>query len=309
MNENMIKFGYIMNPGELHEFIWSLIGAADDPILVKPNWANSLPQSFPHFQALFDMLDCFSSNSVYVIESYTAWRNHIYRNHFLNTNTIEWDSHVTPENGKDMWKWLKNEDEWFLQFFGFKKYFRDHDVTYINCTEELWNGRTTSVEDVRRYLGEKSTLLQNQSLLETVPESLLKLRGHILINFTKLYDTGLYVAKNLMGLIPEPNRTQYHGENNALLIQNIHDINIIYRSLFQVIDIVESLRSYHVIFSGTNPAQLDEIGCVVLGTELQDQYHDVKKARDVFGSYSPVSLSHIPLFIQDAIKGHASGRI
>ena len=304
MSEPEIKYGHIKNPGELHEFIWSLIGTYDDPILVKPNWANSLPESSPHFQGLLDILDCISSNSVYVIESYTAWRNQIYRNHFLNTRAIEWDAPVTPGNGRDMWAWLKNEDEWFLQFFGFKKYFEDHDITYVNCTEEIWNDRGALAEDVKKSIGRRSILLKNQSLLETVPESLLKLRGKILINFTRVYDTGLYVAKNLMGLIPEPNRTEYHGENNCLLIQNIHDINIIYRALFRVIDIVESLQTYNIIFSGTNPAQLDEIGCVILGTELKDPYHDVGEARALFGSYPPVSLSHIPRFIQVAIKGH-----
>jgi hypothetical protein len=305
MKEHVPAFGHITDSETLRQFLQSAIGTYDGPILLKPNWANALPQSEPHCKAVLSILDCLDDHAVSVIESYSAWRNKEYRDHFLRTDSMYWKEKVTPENGKDMWKWLRDQDEWFLRFFTFASYFSHHDISYINCTEEVWNGRVTPVAHIQSALGERFDLVKNKALLETIPQSVWRLRGSLLINVTRMYDTGIYAAKNLMGLIPEPNRTGYHGDNDTLLVQNIHDINIIYRSLFRVIDIVESLQKYRVIISGSNPAQLDEIGCVVLETELQDPYHDIPLARNLFGLYPPISLSHIPSFIQEAIKGHA----
>jgi hypothetical protein len=306
MKDDSIVYGHIHDSKILYQFLHSVIGEYDDPILMKPNWANSLPQSEPHFQAVLSILKCLDDHAVSVIEGYSAWRNQEYREYFVKTNNMYWKEKVTPENGKEMWNWLKSQDEWFLQAFDFAPYFHDHGITYINCTEEVWKGRITPKEGIQSALGERSELVRNKAMMEMIPESLWRLRGSLLINVTKIYDTGIYAAKNLMGLIPEPNRTQYHGDNDTLLVQNIHDINIIYRSLFRVIDIVESLQKYQVIISGSNPAQLDETGCVVLGTGLQDPYHDIPMTRTLFGSYPPISLSHIPSFIQQAIKGHAN---
>jgi len=307
MKDRSIRYGQVKTAADLDAFMQEVLRGYEyeEPILVKPNWANALPVSEPHFQALLHVLDCLDSHTVSVVESYSAWRNQEYREYFLETHDLYWEEKVTPENGKDMWKWLKDQDEWFLQTFGFFHYFSNHQISYINCTEEVWKDRVTPPDNIREELGERCDLVENQNMVHMIPISLWDLRGHILINFTKIYDTGIYAAKNLMGLIPEPNRTYYHGKNDALLLSSIYDINIIYRSLFQVIDVVESLQQYQLIMSASNPAQLDEVGCLVLESGLQDAYHDVEKARALFGSYPALSPADISSFVQEAIKGHA----
>ncbi len=300
MIKDEIKFGHIICEEDLQPYIEDVVEG--EPVVIKPNWANSLPASLSHFQALEKLLSCLGGKDLVVAESYSAWRNRLYRQHFLETGNIEWEENVKPHNAKKMWGWLKEEDEWFLDFFGFTKMFSKGNVEYVKITEEVWNKRTALPEKVRAFVGEKQALVKNTAFYGIVPERLMQLKGCTLLNFTKLYKTGIYAAKNMMGFIPDPNGGEYHRGENSNLIQTIHDINIIYRSLFNVVDVVESITEQKIILSGTNPAQLDEVGCVVLGTELADPYHDILKAKDVFGSYPDISLSDVPDFICEGIR-------
>jgi len=304
--KNEIKFGNITNDVVLHKYMDDILGQVNGPLIIKPNWTNSLPTSLPHFEALKKLLNCLKEKELVVTESYTAWRNRLYRQHFMDTGNMEWEENVKPHNAKVMWEWLRKEEEWFLDFFGFKKWFKEYSIDYVNVTEEMWNQRTAPAEKVKACLGDKKALVKNTKLFDMVPEKFMELKGCTLLNFTKLYKTGIYAAKNMMGLIPDPNRTEYHGENDSQLIQNIHDINIIYRSLFTVTDMVESITNHNLAISGTNPAQLDELGSVMMGTELVNNYHDIPKARQVFGSYSPVILSDIPSFVLKIFQKRAT---
>ncbi|MBU7010062.1 MAG: DUF362 domain-containing protein [Theionarchaea archaeon] len=304
-----IKFGHIISEKDLQIYIEDIVGDAGELLIIKPNWTNSLPTSLPHFEALKKLLNCLKEKELIVTESYTAWRNRLYRQHFMDTGNMEWEENVKPHNAKVMWEWLRKEEEWFLDFFGFRKWFQKYNVDYVNVTEEVWNQRTAPAEKVKACLGDKKALVKNTRLFDMVPEKFMELKGCTLLNFTKLYKTGIYAAKNMMGLIPDPNRTEYHGKNDSKLIQNIHDINIIYRSLFTVVDVVESIVEHQLILSGSNPALLDEVGCVVLEFDLADPYHDVLKAREVFGSYPLLALSEIPDFICEGLKKRAESEV
>lgn len=291
--------GHITGKRDLQEYMEGIVEAG--PLVIKPNWTNSLPVNVPHFQALTMLVECLEKPPI-VTESYSAWRNRPYRQYFQQTGSILWEPCVTPHNAWEMQEWIREEDRWFLDFYGFRKWFEEYGVEYVNVTEEMWNKRVVPGEVVKGYVGERQPLIGNPVFYQMVPERLARLRGCTLLNFTKVYPTGIYAAKNMMGFIPDPNRTAYHGDEDATLIQTIHDINVVYRSLFKVVDVVESVVDHQFILSGTNPARLDEIGCVVLGTELVDSYHNVAQMKEIFGSYSPFTLSDIPVFVREGIK-------
>ena len=50
-----------------------------------------------------------------------------------------------------------------------------------------------------------------------------------------------YTMKNLFGMIPDPLRPYWHGNNHSTIVQSIIDVNKVYHSLFNIIGICEAL--------------------------------------------------------------------
>jgi uncharacterized protein (DUF362 family) len=70
--------------------------------------------------------------------------------------------------------------------------------------------------------------------------------------------------KNLFGLIPKTCRRNYHGKprlNNAII-----DMNVIFRSLFDVVGITEAL--FNTVFIGEKHHLIESAGCMAASRDL-----------------------------------------
>jgi len=217
----------------------ALIGALNlhPPVLIKPNWGTV--ECYSEADILDWTLAAIPDPKI-VIESHGWARN---EETLLGKNPGE----LTKAN-------LRKGDRWFRAFAGIDRVLEMHQVEYLNLTEEIWAGRTADPALVRQAVEERYAPVQFEEQYARVPARLYELRGGTLLSLAKyklaFYPIGISMSvKNLFGLIPGPSRGKYHGPEHAYLDQSIVDINKIYRSLFTVKGIVESVHSagYHEV--------------------------------------------------------------
>jgi len=271
----------------------------DDPwldsetIVIKPNWISTDPADFTDADSMRMLFEALNSRLI-VTESYCLTRL---------MNLLKKGKSFTIGNREVNWKWLlkgegwswlienpdwewfksgghweqaKKEDQAFLDENGFTDLFREFDVTYINVTEEVWNGRIADPLEVKGVVEERFKPIQAEELYRIVPKKLFDLRGSTFISFAKLKMYASFTMKNLFGLIPDPLRPWWHGSKNTKIAQSIVDINKIYHSIFNVYGICEALRTtgcidpdgeYEGIFSGKYNLAEGK-GIVVFGRDL-----------------------------------------
>ena len=268
------------------------------PVVIKPNWSSS--QIFTENQILDWILSTIDSE-VIVVESYAMWRNEI----FIDSTQVR-DSEFLERLGKQKKSDLRKNDEWFLKFTGIQQVLDKHDVEYLNISEELWAGRVCNPELIHKEVEKRFPPLASESLSSSVPTRLFDLKGGTLLNLTKpkrsLKENFVSLAfKNMFGMIPDPWRGKYHGENDALLSQSIMDINKIYNSLFDVKGIIEGIfatsetidnlidptihSNTGYIWVSENSLELDALVAVQLGINPYDVEY-LKQASEIFGSWN-----------------------
>ncbi len=242
----------------------------DDPwlknqtIIIKPNWVSKDPADFTDADTLRVLLKALDS-PVVVTESYCLARS---------MNLLDQGLGFTVE-GKDVnWKWLLKGDGWkwlienpgwswfrsgehwnqivmedkaFLDENGFTDLFNEFNVTYINVTEEVWNGRTATPTEVKGIVESMYRPVQNEKLYRMVPARLFNLRNSTLISFARMKMYASFTIKNLFGMIPDPLRPYWHGPKDSTIVQSIIDINKIYHSLFNIYGICEAIFTSPII--------------------------------------------------------------
>jgi len=174
------------------------------------------------------------------------------------------------------WDQIKEEEKVFLDKYGFTDLFREFGVTYINVTEEVWNGRIADPEDVKRSVKAQFQPVQLEKLYSLVPKKLYALRGSTFISLAKLKSYASFTMKNLFGMIPDPLRPWWHGPEGSRITTSIVDINKIYHSLFNVYGICEALFSMAIPhpegkFQGVYTGKYNVVngpGVVVMGRNL-----------------------------------------
>ena len=200
--------------------------------LVKPNWFFAGKGFYTDAKTLEILFKCL--NKITVIESYTYVRNDGSRT-------------ITPENDKNNWSWIREQDKQFLTNSGLKELFREYDVEYVNLTEEVWSNRVANSENVRKCIEAEFSPVKEKQLYEQVPQIIYDLRGKKLISYAKIkvYRDRVFrisgTLKNIFGNIVDPNRHRYHGEKDCDLSQSIVDINKIYASLFVTVGLTEGI--------------------------------------------------------------------
>jgi hypothetical protein len=230
-----------------------------DPIIIKPNWVSTDPGDFTDtdtLRALFETLQ----GRIVVTESYCILRSMNILNDGMSFSVgdkeVNWKWLRKGEGWNWLirnpdWEWFKNgghwqqikeEDQAFRDQYGFTDLFKEFDVTYINVTEEVWNGRIADPEEVKRSVESRFKPVQNEKLYNMVPKALYDLRGSTLISFARLKMYASFTIKNLFGLIPDPLRPWWHGPNGERIVRSIVDINKIYQALFNVYGICEALN-------------------------------------------------------------------
>jgi len=225
-----------------------------------------------------------------VVEGYTAWRNQ------LNTGPEPTDF-ITPKNARRKWKWIKEQDAWFLEYSGIMKVLRKYNVEYVNATEEVWSNRIADAEEIRNMVEGKFDPVANQEMYAFVPQKISSLKGWSLISLNLARRTRELLSlstKNIFGLIPDPARYgKWHGENDALLPQSIVDINKIYRSLFKICFWVNELEGRSLLVGSKNSVQADAATAHIMGVDpLKIEY--LKLAAKIFGGYNKSLLAKIP---------------
>ena len=282
----------VNNSDELRQLLVDPVFACDT-IIIKPNWISTDPAEFTDAESMSMLFEALDSRII-VVESYCLARslNLLERgkdfkvgdevvdwkwllwgagwNWLINNPDWEWfkrDGH---------WEQLKAEEEAFLQRYGFADLFSEFGVSYINVTEEVWNGRTANPADVKKIVESRFKPVQCEQLYRLVPEQLYDLRGSPFVSLARLKMYASFTFKNLFGMIPDPLRSWWHGPNNNRVTANIVDINKIYHSLFSVYGICEALHTmayvdpegkYTGAFTGKYSIA-DGSGFIALGEDL-----------------------------------------
>jgi uncharacterized protein (DUF362 family) len=203
----------------------------DKPVLVKVNWFSGLPAQFTDAATLDLFLEALGVPAV-VIEGHSFMRN-------------DGSREITVGNARDNAEWIREQEEAYLRENGLTEVIEKYGARYVNVTDEVWAGRIVNPSDVRTRVEERFGPLTNEELYAAMPEALLEFEGAPLISLARLKLPGsgelsapTLSLKNLFGLVPEPNRTDYHDKLPETLI----DVRILYGSYFKPIGVVEAIH-------------------------------------------------------------------
>ena len=216
--------------------IFGMLGAAEGPVLIKANWFSPYPGQFTDAATLALACDAVDGQKI-IIEGHAAMRN-------------DGSREVTPENGRESWDWIREQEAAYFARFGLDAVLARDDVTYVNVTDEVWEGRAVPEDEVRAALEGAGTPLVFDELYGALPEKLLAWRGRPLLSLARIKVTdpasgaaGFSLSlKNMFGLIPEPNRMAYH----ECLPEAITDVCRLYGAHFRVVGACEAI--HHAVY-------------------------------------------------------------
>ncbi len=301
-----------------------------ETIIIKPNFVATDPGYATDSEALRALLEALDSHIV-VTESHMVPRS---------TNLMEEGMGFTVGGEEVNWMWLmggegwrwqmenpdwgwfregghwdqiKKEDWAFLDERGFTDLFMEFGVEYVNVTDEVWSGRMADPADVKEAVESRFKPAFTEKLFGMVPKKLHDLRGSTFISYSKLQNYNSFTLKNLFGMIPDPVRAWWHGPKNSRIAPSIVDINKVYRSLFNVYGICETLHtnpvshpegelvnalgtryniaeSLGVVAFGRDPVSLDAIFCNLAGLDINQFGGYIGKAEEEFGAYDREAL-------------------
>lgn len=233
------------------------------PFIVKPNW---ICEEYAHHtdpEVLKWLLRNIAPRGpTLVVEAYSA------RNHPVT-------GHVPPKG--ERLPSLRDSDRAFLRRQGLESLFRELDVRYVNIDEEVLAGRTVNPDRIQKATESLFSPVQREELYSFIPTCLYDLKDGTMISLAKFKLTLSMSTKNLFGLIPDlaspGGRGDYHGKGDRYLPQNIVDINKIYRANFNVVGMVEGIRSltglidrgeFHSMF-GYDYEVYEDLGLIYFG--------------------------------------------
>ena len=207
------------------------------PFVVKPNWICGDYGHFTDPQILeWTLRFLHEQGKVILVESYSG----------RNMMTLP---HLKPGlmfSGDEIERVRKSEED-FLKTTGTKNVIDELGVEYVNVAEEVLAKRVMDKKTVRRLVERKYPPVLREELYSFLPEKLYALRTGTFISLAKFKVFFTMCTKNMFGLIPEyvgyGPRYTYHGKADRNLSQNIVDINKIYRSIFNVVGMVDGVNS------------------------------------------------------------------
>jgi len=199
------------------------------PVVIKPNWGFSV--IYTEAEILDWTLAAIDCESL-IVESY-GWAR--------CREAVE-----EKKYGPFSREALRRADKWFLRYSGIDKVLKKHDVEYLNITEEIWEERIADQDTIQAIVDDSYTPLQERKMASFVPQRLYELSDGTFLNLAKLKFMGDDIVisltlKNLFGMIPGPDRGEFHGEMNKAMNPSIVDMNKIYRALFKIKGIVEGV--------------------------------------------------------------------
>jgi len=306
----------VYNKNEFNTFLSGI--NIKPPFIVKPNW---ISEDYGHYtdpKILKWLLQFLSSHGQVVLtESYSA-RNSINLPVTGYKKLIEQDMKKIRESEKD-----------FLIRTGIHSLLQELEIEYVNITEEVLEQRIIDPDLVRREVTALYEPIFRTEFYSYVPEKLYKLRKGTFINLAKFKIFFSMCVKNIFGMIPEyvgnGSRYRYHGKDDKYLADNIIDINKIYRSLFNVVGIVEGINTLTCDRGGVSKPYKAKFGyeyyvsenngLIYYGNETHwldafihqqsgknpNQTEHLTKAADVFGKW-PTKLLEVAKQMNDPLS-------
>lgn len=314
MLDLILKFGDVVvsrikSKEDFQKFVDALKLEGRD-FVIKPNWVDPMRGSCTGAKVLKLLFECIEGK-ITIIESYTAWRN---------KPALSFEERITAKNAKENWEWIKEQDKWFLEYSGIGKLLEEYNVDYINITEEIWSGRATTQDKIKRMVEEKFEPVKTQEFYTFVPQKVFDLRGSTLISLAKVKTDAVIgmtlSTKNYFGLIPIPLRAKYHGRNYTRLSQAIVDINKVYKSLFNTVSINEAIfatmegnwpeecnvrENWGYAIGSKNSVSADIVAAFIAGMNPKTITH-LGFAGETFGGYDEKILEKIPKKIVTPLK-------
>lgn len=229
---NSMKFGRVSFRDGIHresfiEMVKSL--NLKPPVVIKPNWGFSV--IFTEADILDWTLTAIDEDAL-VVESY-GWAR--------CREAVE-----EKKYGSFSREDLRKADKWFLRYSGIDNVLKKHNIEYLNITEEVWADRVAEHETIHTIVEDAYSPLRMKKMASFVPQRLYDLSHGTFLNLAKLKFMGDDIVisltlKNLFGMIPGPDRGEFHGEMNKAMNPSIVDMNKIYRSLFKTKGVVEGV--------------------------------------------------------------------
>ncbi len=330
----------LSNPHELKELLvdpW----LKSETIIIKPNLVASAPGIATDPQALRVLLEALDSHII-VTESHIVTRSMklMQPERWIDApaddgvsitikgKKVNWIWLFVSDEG---WRWLLKKPDWgwfkeggywdqikkeekiFLDSRGYTDLFKECDVEYVNVTDEVWSGRVADPAEVKLAVESHYKPAFTEKLYGLVPKKLYDLKGSTFISYAKMQPYNSFTLKNMFGLIPDPLRAWWHGYKHSRLGKSIVDINKVYRSLFNVYGICETLytnpvvdplgefvdpagarykvvENMGVVAFGRDPVSLDAIFCNLAGFDMSQFGDYIGKAEKVFGVYDREAL-------------------
>lgn len=338
MNIPFHKFGSttiakVCNSKELMQIIdKSLLNSKT--IIIKPNWVSTDSADFTDadtLRLLFEILDC----RIIIVESYCIARAlNLLKDGVsfsVGDQIVNWRWLLQGEGWNWLirnpdWGWFRDGEHWahlrkeeqvFLDKFGFSELFEEYNVTYINVTEEVWNGRTANSNDIRGVVESRFHPVQVDKLYGLVPQKLYELKGSTLISLARLKMYASFSMKNLFGMIPDPLRPWWHGIGNRMIAQSILDINKVYHSIFNMFGICEALKGiaythphgvHQGIYSGKYNISKGK-GVIVFGSNLVELDSILLGITDPSQRNIVKDINQIPIFLAQDEFGVVDGKL
>ncbi|GAC1427698.1 MAG: hypothetical protein NVSMB65_00580 [Chloroflexota bacterium] len=199
--------------------------------VVKPTWHGRAPGTYTDAQALGLLLEALRPGRAVVVEGYTSGRND-------GSRAVDWSGDPRPD-----WDWIREQDDLYLRQMGLAAEMERHGARYVSVTEEVWSGRVAPPDEVEALVRRARGPVAQRELYGLVPRCLYDLRGAPLISMARFKGTMRMSTMNLFGLIPDPLRVRWHGEDDLGLMRTMVDLALLYGGLFRLHGMVEALSA------------------------------------------------------------------
>jgi hypothetical protein len=200
-----------------------------DRVFIKVTWHGYAPGTYTDPVSLDKLLAALPAPAV-LVEGHTSSRN-------LGGSSWDWRSESEQHR-----VWIAEQDAEYLRRTGIDEVIHKHKAQYLNVTEAFWDGQCAPRQQIEALLAEAGVELSFPELADFVPNVFLAHRGAPFLSFARFKGPQRASLTNLIGLIPTPLRTAWHGRTVGHFARVCCDIARIYRCLFRTYGMVEALN-------------------------------------------------------------------
>ncbi len=199
-----------------------------ETVFAKVTWHGYATGTYTDPVALDALLEALPGRVV-LLEGHTSSRNEAGRVGW------DWETEAREHRG-----WIRAQEHACLDKTGLAEVIRRHGATYVNVTEEHWDGRCADAPSVS---GQFDLDPQFPELASFVPAALAEHAGAPLLSFARFKGPTRLSLSNLFGLIPAPLRARWHGPSLSHVARVCCALAKLYGSIFDVYGVVEGLNT------------------------------------------------------------------